>query len=135
MFLISLYTPSFNILHFSVGRSDSDSEMETRLREAAVSAKDLLPPSSLPSALSTPSAEPPCSEKIKKKKRKKPTEGEESHVVKKKKKRKENREESDSAGSPLNAQSNGERGNSEQEHVQVKVKRKKKKKRELNTED
>ncbi|KAM9360028.1 protein CUSTOS isoform 2-T2 [Symphorus nematophorus] len=105
--------------------SDSDSEMETRLREAAVSIKDLLPSSSLPSA------EPPCSEKIKKKKKKKVAEGEESCVVKKKKKkRKQNQEENDSADSPLNAQ-NGEKV-SEQEHTQVKVKRKKKKKREGN---
>ncbi|XP_070760360.1 protein CUSTOS [Enoplosus armatus] len=110
--------------------SDSDSEMETRLREAVVSVKDLVPPSLLPSTLSTPS-----SETIKNKK--KLAEGEESHVVtkKKKKKRKQNRGESDSAGSPLNAQSNGEHRSSEQEHTQVKVKRKKKKTRELKTEE
>ncbi|XP_042344980.1 protein CUSTOS [Plectropomus leopardus] len=117
--------------------SDSDSEMETRLREAAVSVKHLLPPSSLPSTLSAPSAELPCSEKIKKKR--KEAEGEESHVVKKKKKkRKQTQEESeqaDSVGSPLNAHRNGEHGDSEQEHTQVKVKRKKKKKRELHTEE
>ncbi|XP_044053241.1 protein CUSTOS isoform X2 [Siniperca chuatsi] len=105
--------------------SDSDSEMETRLREAAVSVKDLLPSSSLPSTLSTPSAE-----KIKTKQKKKLAEGEESHVVKKKRKQKKG--ESDSAGSPLSAQSNGEHRSSEQEHMQVKGKRKK---RELNTEE
>ncbi|XP_042276639.1 protein CUSTOS [Thunnus maccoyii] len=114
--------------------SDSDSEMETRLKEAAVSVKDLLP--SLSSTLSPSSVEPPCSEK--KKKKKKVAEGEESHVVKKKKKRKQNQEESeqvDSAGSPPNAQGNGEHENSEQEHNKVKVKRKKKKKREGTTKE
>ncbi|XP_071338289.1 protein CUSTOS [Trachinotus anak] len=114
--------------------SDSDSEMETRLREAAVAIKDLLPSSTLLSTLSPPSTEPPCSGKIKSKKKKKVAEAEESHVVKKKKKRKQNGEEQvDCASSPLNAQSNGEHGNSEQENTQVKVKRKKKKKREGNT--
>ncbi|XP_028433225.1 protein CUSTOS isoform X2 [Perca flavescens] len=118
--------------------SDSDSEMETRLREAAVSVKDLLGTSSLPSTLSTPSTELPCSEKVKKKT--KVAEGEENHVKKKKKKkkRKPNQEESeqvDSAGSPLNAQRNCEPRTSEQEHTQVKVKRKKKKKRELHPEE
>ncbi|XP_045891838.1 protein CUSTOS isoform X1 [Micropterus dolomieu] len=105
--------------------SDSDSEMETRLREAAVSVKDLLPSSSLPSTLSTPS-----SETIEKTKKKLTEEGECHVVKKKKKKRKQKQGESDSAGSPLNAQGNGELGSSEQEHTQVKVKRKKKKKRE-----
>lgn len=121
--LVSFYYLSCNILHFSVGLSDSDSEMEARLKEAAVSVKDLLP-----SLTPTLSAELPCSGKIKKKK--KVAEGEGSHVVKKKKKRKkQNGEESDSAGSH-DAQSNDE-----QEHVQVKVKRKKKKKREGNAEE
>ncbi|XP_049435411.1 protein CUSTOS [Epinephelus fuscoguttatus] len=117
--------------------SDSDSEMETRLKEAAVSVKDLLSKSSLPSTLSTPSAEPPCSEQVKK--RKKVAEEEENHVVKKKKKkRKQNEEVSEqvnSAGSPLNAHRNGEHGNSEQEHMQVRVKRKKKKKQKFRTEE
>ncbi|XP_023249901.1 uncharacterized protein C12orf43 homolog [Seriola lalandi dorsalis] len=114
--------------------SDSDSEMENRLREAAVAVRDLLPSLRLPSTLSPPSAEPPCSGKIKKKKKKKEAEGEDSHVVKKKKKRKQNQEEQvDCAISPLNARSNGEHGSSEQENTQVKVKRKKKKKREGNT--
>lgn len=122
--LVSFYYLSCNILHFSVGLSDSDSEMEARLKEAAVSVKDLLP-----SLTPTLSAELPCSGKIKKKK--KVAEGEGSHVVTKKKKRKkQNGEESDSAGSPHDAQSNDE-----QEHVQVKVKRKKKKKREGNAEE
>nr|XP_046242587.1 protein CUSTOS [Scatophagus argus] len=119
--------------------SDSDSEMETRLKEAAVSVRDLLP-----SASSTPSAEPPRSDKPKKKKKKKKeveeelAEGEEAHVVKKMKKKKPSREESDSAAS-LHVQSDGELGSSERENVQeVKVKqkkKKKKKKREGNTEE
>ncbi|XP_034452301.1 protein CUSTOS isoform X2 [Hippoglossus hippoglossus] len=113
--------------------SDSDSEMETRLREAAVSLKDLFPSLKLPSTCSPPSTEPPCSGIIKKK----VAEGEEGHVVKKKKKkkRKQDQEESaqvDTASSPVNAHSNNEHGNSEQEHTQVKVKRKRKKKREGN---
>ncbi|XP_034727270.1 protein CUSTOS isoform X2 [Etheostoma cragini] len=116
--------------------SDSDSEMETRLREAAVSLKDLFHTSSQPSTLCTPSAELPCSEKVKKKT--KVAEGEENYVKKKKKKRKSNQESEqvDSESSPLNAQRNGE-NTSEQEHTQVKVKvkRKKKKKRELHTEE
>ncbi|XP_074525401.1 protein CUSTOS isoform X2 [Halichoeres trimaculatus] len=108
--------------------SDSDSEMETRLREAAVSVKDLLPSAAEPSSLSTPSAEPPSSEKIKKKK--KVAEEEESHVVKKKKKTGTNQEESDSEASHNNA-------NLEAEHTGTKVKRKKKKKQkeELNMAD
>ncbi|KAM7017603.1 LOW QUALITY PROTEIN: protein CUSTOS [Tautogolabrus adspersus] len=106
--------------------SDSDSEMETRLKEAAVSVKDLLPSFSQPSTLSTPSAEESCLGKIKKKKRKKVAEEEDSLAIKKKKKRKQNQEESDSAASALNGQNNGEHGNSEQEHTGVKVKRKKK---------
>ncbi|XP_073321781.1 protein CUSTOS [Pagrus major] len=119
--------------------SDSDSEMETRLKEAAVSVKDLLP-----SFSSTPSEEPPCSETQKKKKKKKKkeveaeeeAEEEESCVVKKKKKRKQTRGESDSAASPLNAQSTGEQnGSSEQERVNGKKKKKKKKKREGNAEE
>ncbi|XP_078106383.1 protein CUSTOS isoform X2 [Sander vitreus] len=118
--------------------SDSDSEMETRLREAAVSVKDLLHTSSLPSTLSTPSAELPCSEKVKK--TTKVAEGEENHVKKKKKKKKKRKpnqesEQVDSAGSPLNAQRNGDLRTSEQELTQVKVKRKKKRERELHTEE
>ncbi|XP_034548685.1 protein CUSTOS [Notolabrus celidotus] len=110
--------------------SDSDSEMEMKLKEAAVSIKDLLPSLSLPSTGQAPSAETPCSEKVKKKKKKKATEEEENHVVKKKKKRIPNQEDSDSVASLLNAQNNGE-----QEHTEVQVKRKKKKKKELNMTD
>uniref|UniRef100_A0A8D3CIF4 Protein CUSTOS n=1 Tax=Scophthalmus maximus TaxID=52904 RepID=A0A8D3CIF4_SCOMX len=96
--------------------SDSDSEMETRLREAAVS--------------------PPCSGQVKEKEM--IAEGEEGQVVKKKKKKKrrQNPEESaqvDCARCPVKAQSNGEHGNVEQE--QFKAKRKKKKKRQGNTMD
>lgn len=106
--------------------SDSDDEMEMRLKEAAVSVKDLLP--SL--VLSPPSMESPCSVKMTKTK-KKDTEGEESRVKKKKKKNQnqEDGEQVDSDSTP-DAQSNGELTNSEQEHMQVKVKRKKKKKRQ-----
>ncbi|XP_034397473.1 protein CUSTOS [Cyclopterus lumpus] len=67
--------------------SESDSEMETRLREAAVSVKDLLLESSMLQTFSTPSAELPCSEKIKK-----DAEGQESPVVKKKKKKKKRKQ-------------------------------------------
>ncbi|KAI9521656.1 hypothetical protein NQZ68_003811 [Dissostichus eleginoides] len=102
--------------------SDSDSEMEMRLREAAVSIKDLLPSFSLPSTLSTPSSELPCSENIKEN----VVEEKENHVVKKKKRKRKRKqkkgEQVESAGSPVN----DEHGNSEQEHTQVKVKRKKK---------
>ncbi|KAL6114618.1 uncharacterized protein ACO6RY_05340 [Pungitius sinensis] len=115
--------------------SDSDSEMETRLREAAVSVKDLISQSALLATTFTPSAEPPASEK-----KRKVEEEEESHigVVKKKKKRKKKRKETqegneqvDLASSPHSAQRNGE-----QEDTRVKVKRKKKKKqRELHTDE
>ncbi|XP_041793764.1 protein CUSTOS [Chelmon rostratus] len=111
--------------------SDSDSEMETRLKEAAVSVKDLLPSLSL----SAPSAEPPCSDKVKEEK--KAAEEEESVVKKRKKKRRKQSEgERDSAGS-LNAQSNGEHRSSEQEHMLTKKKKKKKKKQQQdgNTEE
>lgn len=87
--------------------SDSDSEMETRLKEAAVSISDLVP-----------SAERPCSENSKRE------EEAESHVLKKKKKKKKRRgDEGDASGSPLPAQSNGER---------EPVRGRKKKKRETN---
>ncbi|XP_051278105.1 protein CUSTOS [Dicentrarchus labrax] len=111
--------------------SDSDSEMETRLKEAAVSIKDLLP--SLSSTLPTPAAGLPRSEitKKKKKKKKKPAEEEESGVAKKKEKRKP--DEEDSVGSPPKAQNDGERSSSEQQHLRVKVK--KKKRREGNSEE
>ncbi|XP_061585790.1 protein CUSTOS [Cololabis saira] len=108
--------------------SDSDSDMETRLREAAVSVKDLFPSLTLPSRLSPSSAEPPGSGKIKTKK-KKVAEGEESHesALKKKKRKKQNQEESeqlDCAGSAPDPE----------QHSQVKVKRKKKKKQTGNAE-
>uniref|UniRef100_A0A3Q2WQ54 Protein CUSTOS n=1 Tax=Haplochromis burtoni TaxID=8153 RepID=A0A3Q2WQ54_HAPBU len=109
--------------------SDSDDEMEMRLKEAAVSVKDLLP--SL--VLSPPSMESPCSVKMTKTK-KKDTDGEESRVKKKKKKNQEDGEQVDSDSTP-DAQSNGELTNSEQEHMQVKVKRKKKKKKRKEASD
>lgn len=113
----------------SDGPSDSDSEMETRLKEAAVSVKDLLPSLSL----SAPSAEPPCSDKVKEEK--KAAEEEESVVKKRKKKRRKQSEgERDSAGS-LNAQSNDEHRSSEQEHMLTKKKKKKKQQQDGNTEE
>lgn len=101
--------------------------METRLKEAAVSVKDLLP-----SFSSTPAEEPPCSEtpKKKKKKKKEAEVEEEDCVVKKKKKRKQTGGESDSAASPLQ-----QNGSSEPEPVKVKQKKKKKKQREGNGEE
>lgn len=123
--LIHFYFPPYDILSLSARFSDSDDEMEMRLKEAAVSVKDLLP--SL--VLSPPSMESPCSVKMTKTK-KKDTDGEESRVKKKKKKKnQEDGEQVDSDSTP-DAQSNGELTNSEQEHMQVKVKRKKKKKRQ-----
>lgn len=122
--LIHFYFPPYDILSLSAHFSDSDDEMEMRLKEAAVSVKDLLP--SL--VLSPPSMESPCSVKMTKTK-KKDTEGEESRFKKKKKKNQEDGEQVDSDSTP-DAQSNGELTNSEQEHMQVKVKRKKKKKRQ-----
>ncbi|XP_037337257.2 protein CUSTOS [Pungitius pungitius] len=116
--------------------SDSDSEMETRLREAAVSVKDLVSQSALLATTFTPSAEPPGSEK---KRKVAEEEEEESHVgVVKKKKRKKKRkptqegnEQVDLASPPHSAQRNGE-----QEDTRVKVKRKKKKKqREIHTDE
>ncbi|XP_028270930.1 protein CUSTOS [Parambassis ranga] len=116
--------------------SDSDSEMETRLREAAVSVRDLLPPSTLASLPSPPQTGDTSSDKIQKKKKKKTaSDGEESQVVEKQKKRKQSQEESeqvDSAGLAPCAQSNGKPAASEQD--QAKVKRKKKKRQKGNTE-
>ncbi|XP_038139250.1 protein CUSTOS [Cyprinodon tularosa] len=101
--------------------SDSDSEMETRLKEAAVSITDLLPPATHSSS----SAEPPASEVRAKKKR-----VEEEHRVKKKKKRnKEEEKQEDSECSAL-YQSSGE-----QERPAGDVRRKKKKKHKKNTEE
>lgn len=102
-------------IYISPLSSDSDSEMENRLKEAAVSIKDLLPSLCPPSSLVPLSAEPPHSEK-----------------KRKKKKLAEGSKQVESAGSP-NVQSNGEHTNSEQEHN--KVKRKKKKRREVNKEE
>ncbi|KAM8887196.1 protein CUSTOS [Spinachia spinachia] len=104
--------------------SESDSEMETRLREAAVSVKYLISQSSQLSAPFTPSAELPASEK-------KREGGEESHVgtvkkkkkKKKKKKRKQNQEGSEQVD--MTSSSHSALRNGEQEHTQVKVKRKK----------
>ncbi|KAM4576939.1 protein CUSTOS [Odontesthes bonariensis] len=113
--------------------SDSDSEMEARLKEAAVSIRDLLPSSSFSSTLSQASAQPPSLEGTKK--NKKASQEEESLSVKKKKKRKQNQEESeqvDSAGFAPSP-SNGENGDSEQKHIQVK--RKKKKRRDGNAKE
>lgn len=107
----------------SVGRSDSDSEMEMRLKEAAVSVQDLLP---APSA--GPSVELPCSKSTKKSKE--VADGDERHVVKKKKKKKKGQK--DSVGSPHHAQRDGEQRRSEQEAA-LRVRRKKK--REGNTEE
>ncbi|XP_068166136.1 protein CUSTOS isoform X2 [Antennarius striatus] len=95
--------------------SDSDSEMETRLKEAAVSIQDLLPASSL-----TPPAESPPSGKVK------TTLEEEDHVKKKKKKKRKQNPE----GSDAPPRTNGDHERLEQE---VKIKRKKKKKQ--NTEE
>ncbi|XP_068166135.1 protein CUSTOS isoform X1 [Antennarius striatus] len=105
----------FDFLRFSVGLSDSDSEMETRLKEAAVSIQDLLPASSL-----TPPAESPPSGKVK------TTLEEEDHVKKKKKKKRKQNPE----GSDAPPRTNGDHERLEQE---VKIKRKKKKKQ--NTEE
>ncbi|XP_071778363.2 protein CUSTOS [Centroberyx gerrardi] len=117
--------------------SDSDSEMESRLREAAVSVRDLLPSSSLPSTVSSASTEPPRSETARKKKKKKKKQAEEEEreenpVPKKKKKRTLNQEESEQALRKLDSEgSNGENGISEEgSSIQSKVKRKKKKKQE-----
>lgn len=125
--LIHFYFPPYDILPLSARFSDSDDEMEMRLKEAAVSVKDLLPLL----VLSPPSMESPCSVKMTKTKKK---EGEESRVKKKKKKNQEDGEQVDSDSTP-DAQSNGELTNSEQEHMQVKVKRKKKKRRQEENAD
>uniref|UniRef100_A0A1A7YT77 Protein CUSTOS n=1 Tax=Iconisemion striatum TaxID=60296 RepID=A0A1A7YT77_9TELE len=113
--------------------SDSDSEMETRLKEAAVSVKDLLPPSTFSSTASPSSSEPHNSEKTQRKK--KVAEEEENHVVRKKKKRKQNDGESEQVDSVDDAhdESSSEHRNLEQEHM--KVKRKKKKKQKGNTNE
>ncbi|XP_008415788.1 protein CUSTOS [Poecilia reticulata] len=101
--------------------SDSDSEMETRLKEAAVSISDLLPSS----MRSSSSAEPVGPESGAKKK----VQEEEEHcVVKKKTKRKKEENKQDSVSSAPH------QGNGEQEHSIVNTKQKKKK-RKRNTEE
>lgn len=138
IFLVNVFFPKilivlsslYDIILLSAPLSDSDDEMEMRLKEAAVSLKDLLPSS----ALSFPPTESPCSEKIKTKK--KATVGGES-CVKRKKKRQKNLKDGhhvDSSSTP-DAQSHGELTNSEQEQVKVARKKKKKKRREGNTEE
>ncbi|PWA18524.1 protein CUSTOS isoform X2 [Gambusia affinis] len=101
--------------------SDSDSEMETRLKEAAVSISDLLPSS----MRSSSSVEPLGSEVGAKKK--KVEEEEEQCVVEKKTKRKKEENKQDSVSSAHH------KGNGEQEHSVVNIKKKKKRKR--NTEE
>ncbi|XP_057687607.1 protein CUSTOS [Corythoichthys intestinalis] len=101
--------------------SDSDSEMDTRLKEAAVSLKDLLPSSSLV-ALPTPKAIP-HSEK------KESSETEVANVAKKKKKKKRKQAEDteskhvDCEESPC-AKNNGDHAALKQEHHKVKRKKK-----------
>ncbi|XP_077377324.1 protein CUSTOS [Festucalex cinctus] len=104
--------------------SDSDSEMETRLKEAAVSLKDLLPSSSTLISSQTASATL-CSEK----KQKKSSEAEEE-IVAKKKKKKRKREWAEDAGSNADCdgsscvQNSAENAGSKQEHQKVKRKKK-----------
>ncbi|KAM4616516.1 protein CUSTOS isoform 2-T2 [Polymixia lowei] len=108
--------------------SDSDSEMEARLKEAAVSVRDLLPTSSLPNALSSSSVEAPCSENMKKKRQ--AEEGqEETPVSKKKKKKKKKRPQEESEGGAGKLEKR-----QEYEEVQENPAPKKKKKRKLNEE-
>ncbi|KAM9744357.1 protein CUSTOS [Menidia menidia] len=113
--------------------SDSDSEMETRLKEAAVSVRDLLPSSTFSSTHARSPTEPPSVERTEEKM---VSEEEEAvSVKKKKKKRKRNQdgtEKGDSAGFAPSP-NNGENGNLEQ--TDIKVKRKKKKKRHGNKEE
>lgn len=98
--------------------------METRLKEAAVSLKDLLPSSSLVSSPTATAA--PHSEK----KKKKSSETEEDNVAQKKKKKKRRKKAEDAGskhvdceGSPC-AQNNGEQAGSKQGHHKVKWKKK-----------
>lgn len=103
--------------------SGSDGEMAQRLREAAVSVKDLLPPSSLPNCPSPCRTEAAGSEKVKKKKRKEKSQAadgmEESLVPKKKKKRKTHREEGNAG-----EQDSDEAPQQEEEVVVLKKKKK-----------
>lgn len=107
--------------------SDSDGEMESRVKEAAVSIKDLLPSLTLPSNSTPWPKETPSSDK----KQEKNKVEEESRIIWTKKK--QNDEERVDPAGPAPDQSNGERRSSEQEHV--KVKRKKKKKQKENSEE
>ncbi|XP_045081646.1 protein CUSTOS-like [Coregonus clupeaformis] len=119
--------------------SSSDSEMEMRLREAAVSVTDLS--SALPSAVTPSLPESPSSEKIKKKKKKKKNnEGEEveredrnnSPVPKTNKKRKalqgECGEGENCGESSPNAKIDEEQKTPEEDSLPLKVKKKKKQK-------
>uniref|UniRef100_A0A1A8KHX3 Protein CUSTOS n=1 Tax=Nothobranchius kuhntae TaxID=321403 RepID=A0A1A8KHX3_NOTKU len=100
--------------------SDSDSEMETRLKEAVVSVKDLLPSTTFTSTASSSSSEPHNSEKTQRKK--KVSKEEASHVVRKKKKRKQNDGESEQvdSGDDAHDESSSEHRNLEQEHMKIK---------------
>ncbi|KAM4745094.1 protein CUSTOS [Anableps anableps] len=100
--------------------SDSDSEMETRLKEAAVSISDLLPSSTVE----------PLGSEVRVKKKKKVEEEEERYVVKKKTKQKKEETKQEDSVSSAHHQSNGE-----QEHSVVDIKEKKKKKRKRNIEE
>ncbi|XP_054906635.1 protein CUSTOS [Poeciliopsis prolifica] len=103
--------------------SDSDSEMETRLKEAAVSIGDLLP-----SSMRSSSSVEPLGSGVGAKKKK--AEEEEEHcVAKKKTKRKKEENKQDYVSSAHH------QGNGEQEHSVVSIKQKKKKKRKRNTEE
>ncbi|KAM9823055.1 protein CUSTOS [Syngnathus typhle] len=103
--------------------SDSDSEMETRLKEAAVSLVDLLPSSALVS--SQTATAPPQPEN----KKKKSSETDEDNVDKKRKKKKRRKNPEDAGSKDVDcdgslcAQNNGEHAGSKEHH---KVKRKKK---------
>ncbi|CAN9513517.1 unnamed protein product [Ophioblennius macclurei] len=114
--------------------SDSDSEMEARLKEAAVSVRDILPSSTPHSALAPP--ETLGSENVKKKKKtkkkKKEVEDNENQAATKNKKRDPVEvHEVNSVGGA--SPSNGENGSAEGDGG--KVKRKKKKRRENGAEE
>lgn len=97
--------------------SDSDGEMEARLKEAAISINDLLStalPLSNSTAATTPNSE--LTEKVKKKKKKR------------KRPNQEDNEHADSA-STIDIQNNGDHVNPEEEQTQTTVKHKKKKKK------
>ncbi|XP_028314065.1 protein CUSTOS isoform X3 [Gouania willdenowi] len=106
--------------------SSSDSEMERRLKEAAVSIKDLLPSLSLPIADSPCSTDTPSSEKVKKLKKKK----ENSYD----KKKKQDHDKCQDTNLPCSAQ-NSERSSENEILEQVAVKRKKKKQKRITEEN